>query len=154
MSTKIKNLRRYITLRDSIKDLRLNKILDDIILKQNISDRDRDFLIKYDEILESEVSDLSHLSKNDTFSKIKNLLNTKKRVICDLYDRDGKIDDDIINIKNDFESDSCILYLKHGDSTRLYGRFLYDIRYNFDTDTYSLWQGDEFFEKITISDEN
>ena len=151
---KIRNLRRYIVLRDSIKDLRLNKILDEMILKKKISDRDKEFLSKYDEIVESDVIDLSHLSKNDAYSKIKLLLGNKKRVICDLYDRDGKIDDDIIGIENDFEDDLCTIYLKHGETIELHDRYLYDIRYDFDSDSYSLWRGEEFYEKISIDNED
>ena len=145
---------RYLTLRESVKDDELNKILDKISLHKKLTPREEDFLSKYDHIMDKDISDASHLSKNGTFTKITELLEGGKKVICDLYDKDGKINDQIVSIENDFENETCILYLKHGDKAKLYDKFLYNITYDFNHDTFSLTSQDEFFEKIPISNEN
>lgn len=145
---------KYLTLRESVKDDELNRILDKISSHQKLTSREEEFLSKYDQIMDKDLTDMSHLSKNTVFDKISELLEKGKKVICDLYDKDGQINDEIVSVENDFENDTCLLHLKHGDKTQLHDRFLYNINYDFNHDTYSLNSQDEFFEKIPVSDEN
>ena len=145
---------KYLSLRESVKDIELNLILDKIHDRITLTKREEDFLSKYDSILESDFREFSGLSKNDAFLKISNLLESKKKVICDLYDKNGRIEDEIISIYNDFEDEKSIISLKHDEKAYLYDRFLYDIKYNFQKDTYSLRSGEEFFEKIHINNED
>jgi len=146
---------KYLSLRESVKDDELNRILDKISSHQKLSDREEQFLAKFDQVVDTDLSDMSHLSKNTAFDKVSNLLERGKKVICDLYDKDGQINDQIISVENDFESETCILNLKHGDEAELNDRFLYTINYDFSHDTYSLRSQDEFFEKLPVkSDEN
>ena len=146
---------KYLSLRESVKDDELNRILDKISSHQKLSDREEQFLAKFDQVVDTDLSDMSHLSKNTAFDKVSELLEKGKKVICDLYDKDGQINDQIISVENDFESETCILNLKHGDESELNDRFLYTINYDFDHDTYSLRSQDEFFEKLPVkSDED
>jgi len=145
---------KYFSLRESVKDEELNRILDKISDHIKLTKREEEFLSKYDSILDSDFNEFSGLSKNDTFLKISNLLENKKKVICDLYDKNGRIEDEIISIYNDFENEKSIINLKHGEKAYLYDRFLYDIKYDFQKDTYSLQSGEEFFEKIPINNED
>jgi hypothetical protein len=146
---------KYLSLRESVKDDELNRILDKISSHQKLSDREEQFLAKFDQVVDTDLSDMSHLSKNTAFDKVSELLEKGKKVICDLYDKDGQINDQIISVENDFESETCILNLKHGDEAELIDRFLYTINYDFDHDTYSLRSQDEFFEKLPVkSDED
>jgi hypothetical protein len=146
---------KYLSLRESVKDDELNRILDKISSHQKLSDREEQFLAKFDQVVDTDLSDMSHLSKNTAFDKVSNLLERGKKVICDLYDKDGQINDQIISVENDFESETCILNLKHGDEAELNDRFLYTINYDFGHDTYSLRSQDEFFEKLPVkSDED
>jgi hypothetical protein len=146
---------KYLSLRESVKDDELNRILDKISSHQKLSDREEQFLAKFDQVVDTDLSDMSHLSKNTAFDKVSNLLERGKKVICDLYDKDGQINDQIISVENDFESETCILNLKHGDEAELNDRFLYTINYDFSHDTYSLRSQDEFFEKLPVkSDED
>jgi hypothetical protein len=146
---------KYLSLRESVKDDELNRILDKISAHQKLSDREEQFLAKFDQIVDTDLSDMSHLSKNTAFDKVSELLERGKKVICDLYDKDGQINDQIISVENDFENETCILNLKHGDEAELNDRFLYIITYDFDHDTYSLRSQDEFFEKLPVkSDED
>lgn len=148
-------LTKYISLRGSLKDEEVNRILEKIIDHKDITLKEQEFLSKYDEIVESDLLDLSHLSKNVTFDKIVKLLERGKKVICDLYDKNGQINDEIISIQNDFEHEECILKLKHGETAKLSDRFLYNIDYNIKKDIYSVKSQDEYFEKIEINkDEN
>jgi len=145
---------KYLTLRESVKDDELNRILDKISSHQKLTSREEEFLSKYDQIMDKDLTDMSHLSKNTAFDKVSELLDKGKKVICDLYDKDGQINDEIVSIENDFENDTCLLFLKHGDEAQLHDRFLYNINYDFNHDTYSLSSQDEFFEKIPVEDEN
>ena len=146
---------KYLSLRESIKDEEVNRILEKITTHENLSERETDFLKKYDEIVDSELNNLSHLSKNAVFDRITKLLDREKKVICDLYDKNGQINDEIISIHNDFEKEECILELKHGEIAKLSDRFLYNIDYDIKKDLYSVKSQDEYFEKIEINkDEN
>ena len=144
---------KYLTLRESVKDDKLNRILDKISDGKKLTPREEDFLKKYDEIVDSEISDFTHLSKNTSFDKLQELLSKNKKVICDLYDKDGKINDQIVSVENDFENETAILNLKHGDKNELSDRFLYNILYDFNTDSYSLKAQDEFYEKLPIKND-
>jgi len=144
----------YLSLRNSLKDDHLNQILDKIHSGEMISKSEGIFLQKFDSIIEGDQRDYSHLSKNQVFDKICYLLDSGKNVVCNLYDKDGKINDRIISIHNYFEEDCCVLDLKHGDSTKIYDRFLYKITYNLNKDEYYLESQGEYFEKITHRNEN
>lgn len=144
------NLDKYLKLRDSIKDINLNNILDKILSGEEISDREVEFLSKYEDVLDLELSDLSYLSKNITFNKISDLINKDKKVLCDLCDRNGKINNYILSIDNNFENDICTLTSNKGDKIILSDNFLYNIKYNFKKDIYILSKQDEFYEKIEI----
>ena len=145
---------KYLSLRESIKDDEVNRILEKIIAKEKLSDREQEFLKRYDNIIESDLKDLSHLSKNMVFDKITKLLENKKKVICDLYDKNGQINDEILSIHNHFEDEECILDLKHGETAKLSDRFLYNIEYDIKKDIYSLKSQDEYFEKISVENED
>ena len=143
---------KYYILNESIKDIELNRILDKISKKDKLSDKEKTFLDLYNSTTDEEMKDFSHLSKNIAYEKIKNLLDKGKIVICDFYDKNGKINDKIISVENDFENETCKLKLKHGESS-LHDKFLYNIIYNLDKDEYSLQTQDEFFEKIPVKND-
>ena len=151
---KFKKWSKYLTLRESVKDDELNRILDKISSHQKLTSREEEFLSKYDQIMDKDLTDMSHLSKNTVFDKISELLEKGKKVICDLYDKEGKINDEIVSIENDYENETSILHLKHGNANELSDRFLYNINYNFNKDCYSLNIQDEYFEKLPIKNED
>jgi len=93
------------------------------------------------------------LSKNVAFKRVKQLLDSQKKVICDLHDRDGKIGLQIIDIENDIEKDFCKVILKEGVIAKLKDNFLYNIIYNLKKNLYSLTEQDEYFEKIEHSND-
>lgn len=149
---------KYLDIRESIKDSEINIILDKILDhningKIQLSEKETIYLNRINSMIDDDMIDLSHLSKNTTFNKILQLLQKNKKVICDLYDKNGLIDDEIVEIINDFQQDICILKLKHGDTSQLNDRFLYNLKYNIKHDTYSLTIQDEYYEKLSI-DEN
>lgn len=141
---------RYIS-RESLKDEEVNRILEKIFTKKSLTPKEKDFLKRYDDIIDSDLLSLSMLSKNATFDRISKLLEGGKKVICDLYDKNGQINDEIISIHNDFEHEECTLELKHGEIAKLSDRFLYNINYNIIKDIYSLSSQGEYFEKIEIN---
>jgi hypothetical protein len=145
---KIKKLIKYYLLGESIKEIELNRILDKINSKKKLSDKEISFLNLYQDTREEDMKDFMFLSKNSTYSRIKDLLDKNKKVICDLHDRDGKIGLRIINVENDFEDDECVLFLKGDETFTLEDKYLYNLIYNTKKDEYSLQEQDEYFEKI------
>jgi hypothetical protein len=144
----------YFNLNESLKEIRLNKILDKLSKKQKLSDNEKDFLDNYDRISDEDIMDFKMLSKETTFDKISTLLDENKKVICNLHDRDGKIGLQIISIYNDFGSEESILTLKNNQKVKLKDNLLYNILYNSDKNEWLLEMEDEFYEKIPIKDEN
>lgn len=144
----VKRFFKYYILGESLKDIEMNRILDKVSKKKKLSDRERCFLDLYNETTDDETKDYMMLSKNTTFNRVSDLLDKKKTIICDLFDRDGKIGLPIISIENRFEEDDCKLNLKGGYSHFLNDRFLYNIVFNLKKGQYSLQQQDEYFEKI------
>ena len=92
------------------------------------------------------MDDYSHLSRNLACDKIIYYLEKKKKVWCDICDKDGKISDIIINV----EKPTYKLILKHGVFV-IQDSFLYNISYNIKKDDYSLTEQDEYFEEIEVN---
>lgn len=145
---------KYSNIRDSIKDDEINNVLDKILDhgKINLTKKETIYLNRINSMIDDDIVNLSHLSKNTTFKKISQLLEKNKKVRCDLYDKNGLIDDDIVEIINDFQKDICIIKLKHGDVSQLSDNYLYNINYDIKHDTYSLTIQDEYYEKIEVDD--
>lgn len=144
---RIKKAIKYYILGESLKEIEMNRILDKIYKKIDLTPREKKFLDLYNCSSKEENKDYMYLSKNTAFSKIENLLERGKKVICDLHDRNGKIGLQILEITNDIESESCKLIMKN-EEHELYDRFLYNLIYNIKKDEYSLQEQDEYFEKI------
>ncbi len=144
----------YSLLKETLKDEHLNDILDKIKMGIGLSESEIKFVEQYEQMLESDLQDHFYLSKNQVFDKICKYLERGKNVICDLYDKDGKINDQIESINNLFEEDCCVLLLKHGEAVKIYDKFLYKITYNIKKDHYCLEAQSEYFEKITNTNED
>lgn len=143
----------YLNIRESFKEVELNKILDKISKKVKLSKREEDFLGKYNDIQDEELKDYTHLSRQNAFERIEKLLQNGKKVICNLHDRDGLIGLEIIKIYNDFENEVCILTFRNGENFKLKDNYLYNIIYNIKKDIYSLEKEDEYFEKIPVKND-
>ncbi len=142
MEVGIKKSLKYYLLGESLKEIELNRILDKIAIKSKLSDRESNFIELYNHSVEED-RDFMYLSKNLTYNKVNFLLENNKKVICDLYDRDGKIGLPIIRVDNN----SIIM---KNEKHELNDRFLYNIIYNNKISQYSLQEQDEYFEKIMI----
>lgn len=150
---KFKQWLRLFDLRESLKDSELNRILDKISDGLKLTNSEQTFLNKYDSIKEDDLKYFTHLSRETTYQKIRELLDLNKKVICDLYDRNGKIGLYIISITNNYNEGTCDLNLKGGETTKLTDSYLYNLIYNIQKDEYSLEVQDEYFEKIPVKDE-
>lgn len=139
----------------SLKDMEMDRILDKISKSKNLTDREISFLDLYQHTCDDDLRDFVYLSKNSTFNKISQLLEKNKKVICDLYDKNGKIGLQIVSIENQFDTEKCILTFRNKETYFLHDRFLYNIIYNYKKNEYSLQEQDEYFEKIlTKGDED
>lgn len=104
-------------------------------------------------VISSRNSDFLLLSKNQTFSKISELIDSGYDIICDLHDRDGKIGLRIIGLDNNFEEDICLVMLEDDVEHELEDRFLYNLIYNTNKKIYYLEEQDEYFEKISVKND-
>lgn len=148
---KIKKLIKYYILGESLKEIELNRILDKISRKKSLTERERNFLDLYQATNEEEMKDLMLLSKNSACNRIGGMIESGKKVICDLCDRDGKIGLQIIQVENNHQEETCTITMKGGIEHPLDDRFLYNIIYNKKKDSYSLQEHDEYHEKIEAS---
>lgn len=144
----------YLNLSESLKEIELNKILDKISKSINLSSKEKEFLGKYDNISDDDLKDFRMLSLQSTFERIQELIDKNKKVICNLIDRDGKINTEIISLYSDYENEKYILKLKNKEEITLKDNYLYNIIYNLQKDNYSLEAGEEFFEKIPVKNED
>ncbi len=147
---KTNSLKKYLVLKNSISDSRVNSILDKILVGGKLTKEENNFLDKFDFMINFDLKDYSYISKNIAVEIIESLLKKNIEIICDLEDRDGKFGDGIVKIKNNFEGNRCEIYLKKGEKCYLEDKFLYNLFYNINKNNYSLTIQDEYFEKITI----
>ncbi len=147
---KTNSLKKYLVLKNSISDSRVNSILDKILVGGKLTKEENSFLDKFDFMINFDLKDYSYISKNMAVEIIESLLKKNIEIICDLEDRDGKFGDGIVKIKNNFEGNRCEIYLKKGEKCYLEDKFLYNLFYNINKNNYSLTIQDEYFEKITI----
>lgn len=95
-----------------------------------------------------EMKDFLYLSKNETFRILKRILNKGIIVVSDLHDKNGKFNQQIIGVENNFEDETCIVSMKSGETHKLHDKYLYNIIYNIKKEKYYLEEQDEYFEKI------
>jgi hypothetical protein len=152
----IKRLIKYYILGESLKEIEMNRILEKISKKGKLTKRESDFLNLYNETTDEERGrDLMYLSKNVAVKKIKELIEKYKKVICDLHDRNGKIGLQIIDIVDeDNEEETSLVIMRGNETHKLHDKFLYNIIYNTKKNEYSLQEQDEYFEKITVKNED
>lgn len=147
---KIRDSIKYYLLGKSIKEIQMNKILDKISKKVKLTEKEKRFLDLYNQTTIENNKDYMMISKNTAYKKVKSMLEIERLVICNLKDRDGKIGEPIIDIKNDFESENCQVTMKSGLKHNLYDRYLYNLIFNTKKKFYSLEEHDEYFEKIEV----
>jgi hypothetical protein len=128
--------------------MELNKIKDKINKRKALTKREINFLELYQSTTKVELKDFLYLSKNTTFSKILELLESNIKVICNLHDRNGKFGMEIVKIENNFEEETCMITMIHNEHHKLHDKFLYNLIYNTKKNEYSLEEQDEYFEKI------
>jgi hypothetical protein len=150
---KIRRLIDYL-FNKSLREMELNKILDKVSKKETLTRGEKRFIELYNSSQEVEMKDYLYLSKNSAFKKITEILESGKKVICDLHDRNGKIGLEITEIENNFEKETCTLSLKGGEKHNLHDKFLYNLIYNTKKGQYSIEEQDEYFEKIRTENED
>jgi hypothetical protein len=141
----IKKWYKYYVLKESIKDIELNSILDKISSGKELTIRENNFLNLYNQILDNDCKDYSYLSRELACNKIEEYLDKKKKIYCDICDKNGKISEKIVSLdRKEFK-----LNLRHSIYI-MEDRFLYNISYNIKKDEYSLTCQDEYYEEISV----
>lgn len=143
----IKKIIKHFLFKKSVKEMELDRILDKISNKKYLTNREINFLKLYQLTNDDICKDYLYLSRNSAFVKITELLELNKVVICKLHDKNGEIGFKIIKIENNYEKDSCIIYMNNCNC-EITDKFLYHIKYNINKDEYSIQEQDEYFEKI------
>lgn len=145
---RIMKFRNFISsVSESVKELSLNKILDKISKRSDLSDGEKNFLDNYDRI---DDRDYHMISKESVIKIIENLKRSGRKIICNLHDRNGLVGSEILNVDNNFQKDACTLYLKGGEIFKLNDKFLYNIIWDIHKNIYSLEEDSEYFEKIPV----
>jgi hypothetical protein len=160
MKTKFKmgisRIKRY--LKDSIKVIEIGKILNFLSMNNStiapkVNTMELEIEIEQ-ELVINENKDFMLLSKNETFRKIRELLDAKKVVVCNCHDRDGVIGLKIVEAINNFREESFEIVLRDDQKFHLYDKFLYNLLYDIKKRHYSLEEHDEYYEKISIRNED
>jgi len=144
-----KKINIIFSLKDNPKIFELNKVLDKISQKNQLSQREYDFLDKFGTIDEEDFKDYNFLSLMDLFYIMNKI---DKNIILNIKDREGKINQQILEVHYRYEDCKIYLILKHGDYT-LTDNFLYKLEYEFKHDNYSLDIESEYYEKIIIDND-
>jgi hypothetical protein len=113
---KFKKFISYLNLRESLKEIELNSILDKIAKRMKLSSGEETFLDTYDNVKEDELKSFAMLSRQSATEKIDTLIESGKKVICNLEDRSGKIGLEIISTENFTDEETTILKLKHSET--------------------------------------
>jgi hypothetical protein len=150
---KFKKFISYLNLRESLKEIELNNILDKISRRVKLSSGEEVFLDTYDNVNDEELKSFAMLSRQSTTQKIDELIASKKVVICNLVDRNGKIGLEIKSTQNLPDDEITILNFRNGEQFRMKDNFLYNIIFNIKKNIYSLEASDEFYEKIPVNND-
>jgi hypothetical protein len=143
---------RHILLNESIKEIELNRILDKISNNKKLDSKEQSFLDLYNSLKDRDMQDYVLLSKQSTFERIKDLIDSGATVICNLSDREGPIGLKIIDMFYNWDAEKVILNLDKGAKFTLDDRFLYNI-ISKGNNKWSLEAHDEYFEKLPINKE-
>lgn len=148
---KNKIIMKYKALKENIRDIYLNSILDKISRGISVSSGEKEYLDNYGK--KEEDNDFSHLSSIQAFQKIEELIKENKTIYCDLYDRSGKIGLKITDIG--IEHGKKLITLRGEENkVELVDNSLYNIYFILKDNKYSLQKQDEYYEKILVSDDN
>lgn len=144
----IKKMIKHYILGESLKEIEISRILEKICKKSKLTEKEKGFLDLYNQTQKMEDKDFMLLSKSVVSTRVKELLDMKKKVICNLHDRDGKIGLPILDVLNDYEDEVSYVLMNAGLKHQLHDKFLYNLIYNINNNFYSLEEQDEYFEKI------
>jgi hypothetical protein len=151
----IRKMIKHYILGVPLKEIEICRILGKICKESKLTKKEQVFLNLYNQtqIKKKEDRDFMLLSKSVVSDKINDLLESGKKVICNLTDRDGKIGLSIIKIINNYEEETSIVVMKDNLEHKLHDKFLYNLIYNTNKDFYSLEEQDEYFEKIEVNND-
>jgi hypothetical protein len=144
----IKKMIQHYILGESLKEIEIKRILNKICSKSKLTQKEKRFLDLYNETQKLQNKDYMLLSKSVVATKIVELIEAGKKVICDLHDRDGKIGMEILTVNNDYEEEVSEIIMKGDLKHYLHDKFLYNLIYNSKKNQYSLQEHDEYYEKI------
>lgn len=147
---KFKKFISYLNLRESLREIELNTILDKISRRIKLSTGEEKFLDTYDNVKDEELKSFAMLSRQSTAQKIDELIASKKVVICNLEDRNGRIGLEIKSTEDLPDDEITILNFKNGEKFKMKDNFLYNLIFNIKKNIYSLEASDEFYEKIPV----
>lgn len=147
---RLMKFKKFTTIKESSSDVGLNRILDKISKRLDITDGEKKFLDNFGNV---EDRDYVMISKDSMVNVVNNLIKSGRVVICNLHDRDGIVGLEISSIVNDFQDEKCKIHLKNKSVFTVEDRFLYSIIYDIDESLYSLEYHSEYYEKVPISND-
>jgi len=143
---------KYNLMRESRKEIELNRILDKISKKVELTTREKNFLSLYDTTTDDDFMDFTYLSSDVFISKIRELLDKNKRVVNEITSKgENNSGVEIRDIK--YKEDNVYLLLENGKTQKVSEKCLYNILYDIDRDSYSVQVQDEYYELIPTKDD-
>jgi len=127
---------------ESIKNDKLNDILDKMSSGIIISKSEQEFLDNFSNISKNDMQDYTLLNKSGVYDKVSVLLENNKEVIY--------TNEPIIDVKY-IEDDICII--TNTGISKLKDNCLYNIVYNFNLNNHTLEIHDEYFEKLPLKND-
>ena len=138
---------KYNLMQESRKEIELNRILDKISKKTELTPREQNFLNLYDTTTDDDFMDFTYLSSDVFISKIRELLDKDKRVVNNITSKgENNSGVEVQDIK--YKEEGIFLLLKNGKTQKVSEKCLYNILYDIDKDQYLVQVQDEYYELI------
>jgi len=133
---------KWVTyVKESLKDVELNRILDKINKKDGLNDYEEEFLNRFSNLTDDDIKDYMYLSNIDTIRRISSMISNGDVVKCGILENLG----DIISIDGNS-------ILTKNKSLELKDNFLYNLIHK--GGYWILFTQDEYFEKIPLRNDN
>lgn len=141
---------KFTTFLESKED-RLNDILDKMNRKKELTNFEKDYLKKYNDLDDNDYDDYFHLSKDGLFDKVENLLDDGIKILCEIDDNNiGYIN----SIHDRFVEEESYVILDNDKKLFIKDNYSYSLVFNSDKNQYQLNIQDKFYEKLPVSRNN
>ncbi len=138
---------KFTTFLESKED-RLNDILDKMNKNKELTNFEKDYLKKYNDLDDNDYEDYFHLSKDGLFDKVEYLLDDNIQILCEI---DSNNIGYINSIHDRFVEEESYVELDNNKKLFIRDNYSYSLVFNTDKNYYQLNIQDKFYEKLPVS---